>query len=293
MPRLILFLALALALLGGSARGGEVTATAARGETPVPSHGSDADREAFLQEAKVVRTKFLASGITGSRRATLRQGDVEHDAHIQTIDEYKPQAKIGGTLEIDFRDSWRNNVAAYRLDRLLGLGMVPVTVARRDGTKSAAFTWWVDDVLMTEEERLTKDRAVPDVEAWNQQMRVVRVFDQLIYNADRNLGNLLVDKDWTLWMIDHTRAFKVFGKLPREKDLGERCARGLLASLRRLDKATLMQRMASLLSEGQVNALLARRDLIVRYYEARIGERGEGSVLYDLPTRGSPPPTPR
>jgi len=40
-------------------------------------------------------------------------------------------------------------------------------------------------------------------------MWVVRLFDQLIYNTDRNLGNLLIDKSWRLWMIDHTRAFKV------------------------------------------------------------------------------------
>jgi hypothetical protein len=33
----------------------------------------------------------------------------------------------------------------------------------------------------------------------------MRAFDQLIYNTDRNLGNLLIDGDWRIWMIDHTR----------------------------------------------------------------------------------------
>jgi hypothetical protein len=258
----------------------------------VPALWSDAEKEAFLLEAEVVRRKAAPTGITASRRATLRKGGVEHDAHIQTIDQYKPQANLTSGIEIDFRDSWRNNVAAYRLDRLLGLRMVPVTVVRRDEFKMAAFTWWVDDVQMTEKDRHAKKADPPDVHAWNRQMFVVRVFDQLIYNVDRNLGNLLIDKDWTLWMIDHTRAFKIFKELKGEKSLGATCARDLLPGLRRLDKATLVPAMKDLLTESQIDAMLARRDRIVRFYEARIAALGEDAVLYDLPRRPEATPTP-
>ncbi len=188
-------------------------------------------------------------------------------------------------MELDFRDSWRNNVAAYRLDRALGLGMVPVTVVRRHDKGDAAFTWWVDDVLMVEQERFKKKIRAPDIDEWNRQMLVVRIFDQLIYNFDRNLGNLLIDTQWNIWMIDHTRAFKIFDELKSEKNLGDRCARDFLASMRRLDKTTLKPLLADLLNEGQIDALLARRDRIVRCYEEKIGARGEASVLYDLPTR--------
>ena len=144
-------------------------------------------------------------------RATLRKDGLEHDAHIQSIDQSQAVKSLGaGTTEMDFRDSFRNNVAAYRLDRLLGLGMVPVTVERNFERKDSAFTWWVDDVLMTELERHDKKMGAPDPPAWNRQIYVVRIFDQLIYNFDRNLGNLLIDKSWNLWMIDHT---------PRVQDL--------------------------------------------------------------------------
>jgi hypothetical protein len=246
---------------------------------------SDAEQEAFLREADVVKTKGAPGGITASTRATLRRGDLVHDAHIQGIDQHKPQISLGSGMELDFHDSWRNNVAAYRLDRLLGLGMVPVTVVRRFEKGEASFTWWVDDVLMVEGERFKKKIRAPDVDEWNRQMLVVRVFDQLIYNFDRNLGNLLIDKQWNIWMIDHTRAFKIFTELKSEKNLGERCSRDFLASLRRLDKATLKPLLTDLLNEGQIDALLARRDRIVRCYEQKIGARGEESVLYDLPTR--------
>jgi hypothetical protein len=248
---------------------------------------TDAEQEAFLLEAEVVKTRRAPGGITNSTRATLRRGDVVHDAHIQIIDEYKSQMALGSGTEIDFRDSWRNNVAAYRLDRLMGLGMVPVTVIRRDDetNKMASFTWWIDDVLMTEKERFQKKISSPDTEAWNRQIFIVRAFDQLIYNFDRNLGNLVIDKDWTIWMIDHTRAFKIFKDLKSEKNLSDFCERDLLVALRSLTRPALKKALDGVISDGQIDSLLVRRDKIVKCYEQKIAARGEGRVLYDLPSR--------
>jgi hypothetical protein len=250
-------------------------APAATGKAPAPALlETDAEREAFLLEADVVSTRPAGGGSTSSTRATLRKGGLKHDAHIQTINLEKGQQSLNTGLDLDFRDSYRNNVAAYRLDRMLGIGMVPVTVVRSYEGKAAAYTWWVDDVQMSEKDRREKQVHAPDAEAWNRQMYVVRVFDQLIYNTDRNLGNLLIDKSWRLWMIDHTRAFKIFKVLRNEADLTEFCERGLLGGLRALDKASLKARMAGLMNDGQVNGLLARRDRIVRSYEAKIAAKG-------------------
>jgi hypothetical protein len=245
----------------------------------------DADREQFLLEAQVVRARQAPGGITSSLRATLRRGGVTHDADIQVIDESSPERTLASSTERDFRDSWRNNVAAYRLDRLLGLGMVPVTVIRDYHAKRGAFTWWLDNRLMTEKERYETRQEAPDVEAWSRQVHVVRIFDQLIFNFDRNLGNLLIDKSWQLWMIDHTRAFKVFKDLRDQKQLPGNCPRRLLAALRALDEPTLKTRAGGLLSMGQIEGLLGRRDRIVAHYDRLIAARGEAAVLYDLPAR--------
>jgi hypothetical protein len=276
---------------------GVVVTAHARAEAPpakVPSalNLTDAQKEAFLLEGTVVRTRSAGAGITGSLRATLRKDGFEHDAHIQVIDEAKQFVTLSEGVEVDFRDSYRNNVAAYRLDRLLGLGMIPVTVVRLHGDKKAAFTWWVDDVAMTEMQRRKKKAQTPDVQGWNYQTYAVRVFDQLIFNSDRNLGNLLIDSEWRIWMIDHTRAFKVFKDIKNPKSLGNYCARSLLAGLRRLDRTTLDPAMQGLLNQEQIKALLARRDQIVTYYDAKIEALGEKVVLHDLPSRvgGAPPP---
>jgi hypothetical protein len=275
-----------VAFLPALARAGPGAGTTGA-EAPAVRPTTDAERESFLLEAEVVKKKGAPGGVTGSYRAVLRLGDLQHDAHIQPYDEYKSQMPLASGMELDFRDSWRNNVAAYRIDRLLGLGMVPATVVRRDpkSNKVAAFTWWVDDVLMDETERFDKKILPKDSVSWNRQLFIVRIFDQLIYNFDRNMGNLLIDKSWNIWMIDHTRAFKVFKELRNQKNLPETCEASLFARLRALDKPTLQEALKDVLDEGQIDGLLARRDRIVQTYESKIAERGEDQVLFHLPSR--------
>src|SRR4249919_3076389 len=120
MRRLILLVALvagagaARAVPASPPQAAAVSAPAA----PPAAPPSDAEREAFLLEAEIVKTRGAPGGVTASTRATLRKGDFEHDAHIQPIDQHKAQITLGAGMELDFHDSWRNNVAAYRLDRL-------------------------------------------------------------------------------------------------------------------------------------------------------------------------------
>lgn len=292
MNRVILYgiLAAAASTVPGAGLAQDTTPSSVAAQPAVtPAQWTDAQKEAFLLEAKVVKRRAAPTGITNSRRATLQKDGVEHDAHIQTIDEAKAQMSLSTGMELDFRDTWRNNVAAYRLDRLLGLNMIPVTVVRTDEQKRASFTWWVDDVLMTEKERFTKKVKAPDADAWNRQIFVVRVFDQLIYNVDRNLGNLLIEKNWTIWMIDHTRAFKIFKDIKTPKNLGTRCEKDFLNALRKVDKATVQPLMKDLLTDSQIDAMLARRDLIIRHFDAEIASLGEAAVLYDEPQRPWPP----
>ena len=172
---------------------------------PVPP---DAEIERFLLEGKVGDTHGTKKGITGAQRASLATPTLTHDAQIQSIDEFKREFRTDRGVEFDFRDSWTFNVAAYRIDRLIGLNMVPVSVERKYRGTPSAFTWWLDDVLMDEGDRLKKKIEAPDRAYWSRQTTMMRVFDQLISNVDRNVGNIIYTKDWRLWPIDHTRAFR-------------------------------------------------------------------------------------
>src|SRR3970282_1362120 len=89
---------------------------------------SSQEQEHFLATAKLMEIHTLAQGVTGSQRATLSDGSLTHDAHIQTIDEFQTAAPTASGYEANFRDSFKFNVAAYRLNRMLGLDMIPATV---------------------------------------------------------------------------------------------------------------------------------------------------------------------
>ena len=180
---------------------------------------SQAEMEEFLFKAKVVKKKTLSVGVTNSEHATLDDGKLRHDAHVQSIDVKKDVFQTPRGTERNFRDCYKYNLAAYELDKLLELNMVPPSVERKVAGNSAAVTWWIDDG-MVEKDRIKNKIEPPDQHRWNQQMFLCRLFDQLIFNTDRNLGNLVITKDWKIWMIDHTRAFRTMKDLRSPKGFG-------------------------------------------------------------------------
>jgi hypothetical protein len=244
-----------------------ITSPPAVAAQPVASLPSDEEIERFLKAGKIVKTKGTKKGVTGSTQATLSDGTLTHDAHIQTIDEYKREFRSTGGVEFDFRDSWSFNVAGYRLDRLIGLNMVPVSVAGRYRSTPAAITWWIDDVIGDEGDRVKKKIEPPDATRWHQQRQLMWLFDELIANVDRNLGNIVYSGDWRLWLIDHTRAFRKNTSLKQPARV-TRCDRQVFARLKALDLDTLKRELGKYLDDGQIKAVLSRRDLIVQKVES-------------------------
>ena len=270
--------AMALLVMTWSAPPGYAQGAAA----PAPPTLTPEQMEDFLLNARVIATKGVNQGITNTRRATLSDGRITHDAQIQTVDislsVFKPPT---GPEERNFKDSYLYNVAAYRLARLLELDDVPMSVARRVDGKPAAVTWWVDNVVMVEGDRLKKKVPSPDPERTAMQIHIMRVFDELISNRDRNAGNTLWDADWKMWMIDHTRSFRLGSGLQKPVLL-ERIERSLFDNMRGLTAEAMTKAAGNSLSRFEIGAVLARRDAIVKLFEARIAERGEGSVVYAL-----------
>ncbi|HKH71184.1 MAG TPA: hypothetical protein VKA59_07515 [Vicinamibacterales bacterium] len=237
--------------------------------------------EAFLLRARVSSQRDAGSGVTNSRRATLTDGQLTHDAHIQTVDIAQQVFEAGRNTELNFKDTYRYNIAGYRVAKLIGLTTVPMSVERNIEGKVAAITWWVDDVQMDEKERMKTKTLGPDPVRTNKQIQIMRIWDELIQNRDRNQGNILWTHDWTMWLIDHTRAFRLNTNLLKPEQLA-RCDRGFLERLRAMTQESLSQAVGTSLTKQEQEALLARRDKIIKHYDDRIARLGEPVVLFSL-----------
>jgi len=236
--------------------------------------------ERFLAGARVRGMRDLGEGVTRPQRATLELDGVTRFAIFKTIDVVGPgiiPADLGGDAP-DFQDSWRTEVAAYVLDRLVGLRMVPATVERRVNNKDGSLQWWVDSA-MTEAARIQQALAPADGEAWERQVLKMRLFDVLICNTDRNPSNFLVTKAFELRLIDHSRAFRSREALDRPERL-TRFSQSLLDGLRRLTQGDLKARAGRYLTDPQIAALMQRRDAILDLVRAQVAARGAAAVIY-------------
>ena len=264
----------------------EAAATAEAGREPAEALDStllsDQEIETLLLEGRVVDRENLDVGITLPERLWLEHEGRRVSAAFKQFDyESKGLTRFQtGPPELNFKDSYRYERAAYLLDRLLGLGMVPVTVLRRVQGKEGALVAWVDDAI-TEQERLRLKLAPEDVQLLIRQRAAMRLFDALVYNIDNNLGNQLWTRpDWRLHLIDHSRSFRQQNKLPesfvdRPVSLGPK----LYDVLRSLDRSDFETALGEVLSPGEVKTLVARHGRILEKIEKDRRQFGDPFVF--------------
>lgn len=252
---------------------------------PAPSQELSVEQiRTFLKEAKVIRTRSTDKGVTAPKRLTLTDGNITHDAVFQAIDERQMVANLSGggrgaQTELNFIDSYKYNIAAYELSRLLGLDhMMPVYIERRWNGQIGSISWFVP-TLMDESDRLKKKVQPPNATEWNQQMYRMRVFSSLVRDTDRNLTNVLITHQWKVMMIDFSRGFRLQPELMHLKDLSK-IDRQLLAKLEALTKEDVFSATKDYLSKRELDALMVRRDMLVAHFKKLVAEQGEDKVLY-------------
>jgi hypothetical protein len=266
-------------------------------ETTPPSlswHGSNGESlpfrnneeiEEFLRTAKIVSQKRVGEGINNPLKVLLEKDGIQMYAVFRDVRVESNQRKMNdGTTKYFFRDDARFECAAYELSKLLGLKTVPPAVERRIRGKKGTLQAWVENV--TTEKALRKETDVPPsggVERWRwiMQRQNIYIFDNLIYNEDRNLGNILIEPDWKLWMIDHTRAFRRWKELPNPDKI-QFAERGLWEKLLALDETLVRERLQKFINTAEMNGLIERTSLLVDHIQELIEDRGEKAVLFTL-----------
>ena len=259
---------LALLLLGALAHAqtpAVVPSPAPSAASALPWVASADDVAEYIRTADIVRMEAIPVGVTRPQRAFFAPGGPVESVVLKDL---RPGRKSG------YWESYQSEIAAYEMDRLLGLNMVPPTVEKRVRGTLMSAQLWVDHCVWLKELRSERP---PDIPAWNRQIHRQRVFDNLIANIDRNEGNLLVYRtpDWHLVLVDHSRCFTGTKRMPFEM---KQIDRPLYERLKELDKPLLEARLGRLLIDG-VDSLLARRDAIVRHFEQLAAEKGEAQVI--------------
>ena len=203
--------------------------------------GRHQEVEEYLRTAECVRMEVLFPSVA---RCTLRAGG--------------PVARMAWRplppgVHRGFRESYKAEVAAYELDKVLKLDMVPPSVERQlEGSRGAA-QLWVEDVTDLRD----ASAGGPDRAHWERQAIRMQMFDDLIGNRDRNQGNVLHDAAWNLILLDHSRAFGEGTDLPHK--LG-RIDDGLWAQIEALTPGELDAALGAWLDRSETKAVLDRRD---------------------------------
>jgi hypothetical protein len=228
---------------------------------------SDADLEEFMRTAPIVAIKDIGTGVTKPKRVTQQLGDITNDAVFKYYDSQPGMQDFKKYIarRYDDADRYANDVAAYKLDRMLGLELVPAAVLAEVEGEPGALSDWIENAI-NERDRLEKEIPFDSYCPQWEQYRLRFVFDILIHNDDRNLTNILWTKNgYMLRFIDHTLAFRSTDKRPKQYRKVDVEVSDLLASrLQALNEADLKRELSPYLHERQIEGILARRDLILK-----------------------------
>lgn len=239
--------------------------------------------EQFLRTAAITggEQRTGRGAVTKPWVLTLEQGGTSRRAVWKN-----PSGLMAGYWE-----GWRYEIAAYLLDKHLGIGMVPPTVERRFKGDKGSCQLWIDDCLALEQKQKRNMKVPPArVGFYNRAVYLQRFFDNLIANEDRHANQILITNDWRMLLIDHSRSFRtaprfttglIFNdKNPDGPKLMNELPRSVVDKVKALTFESLREITAGYLENKEIQAVLARRELILKDIDKLIKIKGEAQVLY-------------
>ncbi len=244
--------------------------------------------EEFLKTAEIIKYERADKGMTKPWRLYLKKGDIEKKAAWKDVDK---------SLGAGASDRWEHEIGAYRLDKLIGLNLVPPYVEREFRGKKGALSLWVD-AKYSLDQIFDQGIKFPDsaLKQYYDMGYIYRLWCCLIANDDPTQENILYTEDWRMILIDHSRAFRsnkeyterlVFGINGIKKTQADgkpflirQVPRVLFDKIMALDFAGIKQAVGPYLTDKEIQSIVARKKLLQTEIAEMIKQYGEDKVLY-------------
>jgi hypothetical protein len=229
-----------------------------------------ASLEKALRECRVVSIKKDEPGRTSPWSITFAEGCAVKRALFRYVDRPRPQPMA---------DSYKYDIAAYELTKLLGVGMIPPVVEREIEGRKGTVQVFLENCIR-EKDRRRKKLEPPNPKTFSSSLEEVKVLENLTYDECQDADDLYVHRDdWRVCRVDFSEAFAPTPELLPGCEITA-CSRKLYEGLLKLDEETVESALSRYLSVEEIGALLTRKDLIIARIKALIGEKGEDAVLY-------------
>lgn len=235
-----------------------------------------AEMEKYLKKATIGPNRTPIGRRTDAYFVNLDDGETKRRGVLRFTDNPRPQRPA---------DSYKYTIAAYELDKLLDLNLVPPTVERKDSGKKASLQLVIETQLNERKRQLEKTEP-PDPETFYNTLEDLYVFENLVYCSalcefQDSLDDILIDpeKGWRVWRVDLTQAFVPYTELIPDREI-TRCSRKLFLNLSGLEDKAIKSKLKKYLNNDEIDAVLKRKKLIIEKIEALIKEKGEEKVLF-------------
>jgi hypothetical protein len=238
-----------------------------------PATADAAACQQALREGAIVGNRPVGQGVSGALRITLRFRGAEVPAVFKSADSEVEGYTFHGEKASHYRDSWKHEIAAFELDQLLGLRLVPATVERKVGKERGSLQAWAEGALA----RFGAASLPADPRRAETYLHAQRFFDYLVLNTDRHIRNVVLGPDWRPVAIDQSIGFHTLKRPVRPL---YRFPRGPVEALEKLDDRVLEQRLSRYLKKEEIEGLRVRRAYLLALVRAARAE-GRDDAFFD------------
>jgi len=233
--------------------------------------------EDYLRTAKTVQIQKGSGGRSEAWLVNLDDGKIKRRGFFKLTNNTRPH---------QMPDSYKYGIAAYELDKLLDLNLVPPVLEREIEGRKGSLMLFLEGAIREEDRRRRKIEP-PDTESFKNTMEELNVFENLTYSSalcqvgGDDLGDILImyQEDWKVWRVDLGQAFAPSLELIPGCEI-TRCSKKLYQNLIKLKDKIVKAKLKKYLNKNELNALLKRKKIIIENIKQLIAEQGEESVLF-------------